>query len=147
MLHFTCPVTIFTSLCLKIFHFLAVQLSFDIVLSFQFNLYVDSNGLSGLSSSMAIFKEGHSVLTHVLYILISVWVLRTPNSGQNSHFQCFFKPKSWKNAKKVSKTTGFLSMHKIPGQLFYSPKNSFFLVFPFFAEFCSKFFTFFSFYR
>ena len=37
----------------------------------------------------------------MLYILTSVWVLRTPNTGQNSHFQRFCA-KRWKNAKKVA---------------------------------------------
>ena len=31
---------------------------------------------------------------HVLYILNSVWVLRTPNAGRNLHFQHFFPQKS-----------------------------------------------------
>ena len=31
--------------------------------------------------------------THVLYISTSVWVLRTPNAGRNSHFQHFFMQK------------------------------------------------------
>ena len=34
----------------------------------------------------------------VLYILISVWVLHTPNASRNSHFQHFLQ----KNAKKVA---------------------------------------------
>ena len=33
----------------------------------------------------------------MLYILTRVWVLRTPNAGQNLHFQ----QKSWKNEKKA----------------------------------------------
>ena len=37
----------------------------------------------------------HSDHNLVLYILITIWVLRTPNVGQNMLFQCFCS-KSWK---------------------------------------------------
>ena len=32
-------------------------------------------------------------LTHLLYILTSIWVLSTPNAGQNLNFQHFFAKK------------------------------------------------------
>ena len=36
---------------------------------------------------------------YVLYILTSVWVLRTPNAGRNGHFQHFFCKKAQKSKK------------------------------------------------
>ena len=36
---------------------------------------------------------------HMLYILTSVWVLHTPNTGRNSHSQHFFCKKAKKRKK------------------------------------------------
>ena len=47
------------------------------------------------------FRYSMCCVSHMLYISTSVWLLRTPNAGQNSHFQhfyCFFcsvVPKRW----------------------------------------------------
>ena len=56
---------------------------------------------------------------HVLYILTSVWVLGTPNAGQNSNFQ----PNKQKKAKKkkeilskIYQKTRFLSLHQNAGR-------------------------------
>ena len=38
------------------------------------------------------------LLQYLLYILTSVWVLRNPNAGRNSHFQRFL----WKISKYIS---------------------------------------------
>ena len=40
----------------------------------------------------------------LLYILVSVWVLRTPNAGRNSHFQRFLckKPKKARILQQIS---------------------------------------------
>ena len=64
----------------------------------------------------------------LLYISTSVLVLRTPNAGWNSHFQCFYAKKLKKQEiwSKFLQKTGFLSLHQNAGQLFYSQKNELF---------------------
>ena len=54
----------------------------------------------------------------MLYISTSVWVLRTPNAGRNSHFQHF--------PAIFAKNTFFFSFHQNASWLFYSQKMSFF---------------------
>ena len=69
-------------------------------------------------------------ITCLLYILTSVWVVRTPNAGQNSnyqHFLCKKAKKSKKFAAKFCKKQVFLSLHQNAGWLFYSLKMGFFL--------------------
>ena len=64
----------------------------------------------------------------LLYISTSVWVLRTPNAGRNSHFQCFLRKKAKKRQEicsKILQKTRFLSLHHNAGQLFYSQKRLF----------------------
>ena len=68
----------------------------------------------------------------MLHILTRVWVLRTPNSGQNSHFQRFLCKKAKKSKKfaaKFCKKHVFLSLHQNAGRLFYSQKNELFPIF------------------
>ena len=63
----------------------------------------------------------------LLYISTSVWVLRTPNAGPNSHFQRFLLQKAKKSKKFAAnfcKKQVFLSLHQNAGRLFYSQKNS-----------------------
>ena len=54
-----------------------------------------------------------------LYISTSIWVMRTPNVGWNSHFQHFLCKRNKFDAK-FSKQTFFLSLHQNAGQVFYS---------------------------
>ena len=66
----------------------------------------------------------------MLYISTSVWVLRTPNAGWNSHFHFFFAKKlkkSKKYAANFCKKHVFLSLHQNAGPLFCSQKMSFLL--------------------
>ena len=57
---------------------------------------------SNILYNIDIILHLHSDHNLVLYILITIWVLRTPNVGQNMLFQCFCS-KSWKKkeAKKL----------------------------------------------
>ena len=62
----------------------------------------------------------------MLYILTSVWVLRTLNAGQKSHFKGF----QWQKAKKKQEIcskflqkTVFLSLHQNAGRLVYWPQS------------------------
>ena len=52
-------------------------------------------------------KKNQSALLHLLYILTSVWVLRTPNAGRNSHFQRFWLQKARKSKKFAAKNRFF----------------------------------------
>ena len=67
-------------------------------------------------------------MIRLLYILTSVWVLRTPNAGRNSHFQrfCCKKLKKQEICSKFLQKTVFLSLRQNAGRLFYSQKNKLF---------------------
>ena len=61
----------------------------------------------------------------MLYISTSVWVLRTPNAGQNLHFQhCLCYKAEKKFAAKFSKKMDFLSLHQNAVPVFYSQKKT-----------------------
>ena len=68
----------------------------------------------------------------LLFISTSIWVLRTPNAGQNLHFNIFHAKNLKKNAKKqqicskvLQKKTGFLILHQNDGRVFYSQKKKY----------------------
>ena len=73
--------------------------------------------------------------TNLLYILTSNWVLGTPKRWSKYDFYIFCAKKLKKNAKskefaaKLSKTTGFISLHQNTGQgwknLFFSGNKTF----------------------
>ena len=57
----------------------------------------------------------------MLYVLPSIWVLRTLNGSQNMLFQCFLCKKTDKEEKykfdaKFGKTKGFLRLHQNAGE-------------------------------
>ena len=65
----------------------------------------------------------------LLYIWTSIWQLRTPNAGQESHFQHFFVLKSLKkmqkevtNLEQNLRKNVFLILHQYAGRVFYSQK-------------------------
>ena len=74
------------------------------------------------------FIYWHTLISKVLYILTSVLVLGTPNTGRNSHFQhcCAEKlKKSKKFAATFCKKHVFLSLHQNAGRLLFIRKNVF----------------------
>ena len=60
----------------------------------------------------------------MLYILTSIWVLWTPNAGQNSHFHHFLCLKAKKMQKvtnldwNLAKIVFFLILHQNAGRVF-----------------------------
>ena len=72
-----------------------------------------------INDSLLVFHK------QLLYISTSVWVLRTPNDGRNSHFQrfCCKNRKKARNLQQISaKNSFFLHLHQNAGRLFYSQK-------------------------
>ena len=63
----------------------------------------------------------------MLYILISLWVLHTPNADQNQLFNVFHtkKLKKRKKSKKIKQKMHFSSLHSNAGWGFYSQKKKF----------------------
>ena len=60
---------------------------------------------SGYKKQTKIMGGGNllKIVQNLLYILTSVWLLRTPNAGQNGHFQRFLckKPKKARNLQQI----------------------------------------------
>ena len=59
----------------------------------------------------------------MLYISTSVWVLHTPNAGQNLHYKCFSRRKAIKMQKKIvakfCKKQAFLTLYQNAGPVFF----------------------------
>ena len=69
------------------------------------------------------------VKRQVLYFWTSIWMLRTPNAGRNSHFQCFLckKAKKARNLKQNFAKNTFFKFAPERWSTVLFPKKSFFL--------------------
>ena len=77
-------------------------------------------------------------LSYLLFILTSVWVLRTPNAGRNNHFQHFFCKKA-RNLQQISAKNMFFG-NKTADQRFGANLKNLFITknFLLFSDFLHK---------